>query len=354
MSNPSEKSLRKESTTSPVEIKREASKFSQFIATVRKKDEETNLCIYLGSGIYQVSIGIILLFLVSFLIGLPIVMAYPYLNQIMLWSFWILGIFYMVIGVLLTLIPFLWNKFSENTFYNRFIKNFVYYDSIAVFYLIPIGIFLGIALQEEYKHISQKNTAAERKGSNKLYQNMSVYQNILYLLAGGFLGISIISLILNNFIYPFILAPIAMYILIPVALYISKLLKRDHFSKKDVQQEAERDSSLWKLYFSLLFLAGLIHTLFGAVLIFILPPILLDSMDLLFPYINYELLNFLTIFGWISFVPGVILLISSLYSKKLAQIQQIYEENILIKIIWVLVLISSIFLILVFPIGTFF
>jgi len=246
-------------------------KRSKILKNLKDFEKETNFSIYLGTGLYEIIVGLFLALLVSFLIGLPIIMAYPFISPVLLWGIKIFGYLLIAFGIITSISPFLMPRIAENSTPERILKTLLKISTIITFILIPIGIFLGLALKSEIS--TEKGT--ERK-----------------------------------------------------------------------------ESSIARYYFLLLFIAGFIHLVIGALLVFVVPSLLEGVADLAFPYITSETMNFLTILGWICLIPGLALLICSFWSKKLGNVESI--ETLELKVITTIIIIASVFLVLVFPIGTFF
>ncbi|MHA1436964.1 MAG: hypothetical protein ACTSPD_05265 [Promethearchaeota archaeon] len=257
----------------PIEKSKISKKKKELGEKIKNIEKETRISIYLGAGLYQICVGITLTLLVSFLLGLPIIMAYPFITpEILLWIK-IIGWFLIILGIITCILPIIRHYAEKNSPIQSFLKVILFFSALITIILIPIGIFLGLALFSE--------------------------------------------------------------------------LKRD-------QDQERKEKSVAILYFLLLFLAGLIHLIIGIILVFILPSILYDYMNLTYPYINYNLIRFLLILGWICLIPGLILILCSFWAIKLSRIQNFKYESLDVKVIRVLILISSAFITLAFPIGTFF
>jgi hypothetical protein len=155
----------------------------------------------------------------------------------------------------------------------------------------------------------------------------------------------------GNFKLPFILVPIATFILLPIALLLH-INMHGKLAKKYEWDIEEKPLSLY--YFLFLFVTGTFHTILGLLFVFIVPPLLLDAVDLIFPYVTYDTVTFITILGWINLIPGLILFFSSFWAKKFSD--NLEKENISKDLLAIrsLIIIASIFLLIVFPIGTFF
>ena len=69
-------------------INREESKFvkkrKQLFQKIQKAQNEKNISIYIGAGLYQITEGLLITLLVSISLGLPIIVAYPYISPILL------------------------------------------------------------------------------------------------------------------------------------------------------------------------------------------------------------------------------------------------------------------------------
>ena len=242
------------------------------VKKIKDFDEETNLSIYLGTGIYQISVGLFLMLFVSFAIGLSLMMIsalMPLILQIIKIIAWIVLAF----GIITTLAPFITRKIKEDSKANKVVEILLKVSTIITYILIPIGIFLGSALKSEIRNDGE---------------------------------------------------------------------------------EKREEKSLAGVYFGLLFTAGIIHLLLGILLAFIAPPLLIGLIPMAYPYLNTEIINFLTILGWICLIPGLILVVCSIWSRKLSQIENINGASIDLRIIRNLIIAASVFLVIVFPIGTFF
>ena len=243
-----------------------------FLKKIREYDEKTHLSIYLGAGLYQLAMGLVVAVLISFILGLPIIMAYPYINSILLWIL-----------------------------------------KIYSWLMISLGIFTILS------HIIIQKTKED-----------SALQNITKMV-----------LKINRYIM----------ILVPFGRNASSALNSE---LRTTYEEKRKDRTMARSYFSLLFGAGFIHALLGALIIYLLLDIAVDNADLLYPYINDNLLIFLRTLGWISLIPGMILILCSFASIKLGKIECINDQGFFLKLIRNLILISSVFIVVIFPFGTFY
>ena len=50
-------------------------KWKELVEKIRDYDDKTHLSIYLGAGLYQLAMGLVVGVLVSFILGMPIIMA---------------------------------------------------------------------------------------------------------------------------------------------------------------------------------------------------------------------------------------------------------------------------------------
>ena len=127
-------------------------KFSKFIGKIKNFQEETHFLIYLGTGLYQIAGGMLFSLLVSFLVGIPIIMAYPYLNTTLLWIIKSIGWIYIIIGVL-TIISIFFKKRNSNSLTLKIISIVSIFLSIL---LLPIGVVLAFCLFQELKSVNKK------------------------------------------------------------------------------------------------------------------------------------------------------------------------------------------------------
>ena len=84
------------------------------------------------------------------------------------------------------------------------------------------------------------------------------------------------------------------------------------------------------------------HFFLGILLEFILTPLLYEELPFLFPYITGDFIIIVEIIGWISFISGIALILSSFFSK-------FFFKK---KLLRLLIIIPSIFLLIIYPIGT--
>ncbi len=243
-------------------------KLKKSLEKIKNFEDKTDFSIYLGAGLYEIAIGLLLLFLFKFLIGLYIIMAYPYITPELLYFLRIFGILLIIFGILSVITPLIQSKLNRDL---RALNIFVKINSIIIIFLIPMGPFVAIGLWNKSK-----------------------------------------------------------------------------------KQTLEREKEFPKIYFFIMFIAGLLHIGIGLLMLLIINPALTSSITLLYPMINYQLINFLTMLAWISLLSGSSIFIISFFSKSLYQIENIRSENLIKKFLVYLLFISSLFLILVFPIGTFF
>ncbi len=235
-------------------------------------DNKVNFFVYFGTGLYQICVGLFLGLLVSFILGVPTILLYPYVTPVVLWIIKIFSWVLLGFGAITGLYPFLKSKVKPESPIRNIYARLLKISVVLTLILVPIGLFLGSALRSELR--TELNSVKAEK-------------------------------------------------------------------------------SIARTYFLLLFLTGLIHTIIGAFLVFFFRSIIARVFDLAFPYITYEMINFLVILGWICLIPGSILIICSFWSKKFSEIEDISREKFSLKAIRMLILSASAFITLVFPIGTF-
>lgn len=350
---PKEKEKMKEEEESKeknmVEKEERESVFKKIADKLRTLQKETNFSLYLGTGLYEIALGMGLTFLVSFLIGLPIVMAYPILNPTMLWAFKIIGWVLFILGIITCLLPIIIPRLSADSKILKMLWITMFFNSVILIFLIPIGIFLGLSLYQQFsesKIIEEFELLTEKTRYRYL-----LLEKVLYVIFSILVGLSIGLVVGGDYKTPFILGPIGTFILLPTALLISINI-RGRLAEKYKWDKEEKSIRLY--YFLFLFIAGALHTLLGLLFVFIVPDLLRDAVDLIFPYVTYDTVTFITILGWINLIPGLVLLISSFWAKRFSK--QLERETIStdVKVMKILILIASVFLLPVFPVGTFF
>jgi len=247
---------------------------------VKKFQERTNFIIFLGTGLYQISIGLIANLLVSILLGASIIIFYPIINALILRIFMIIGWSLISIGIFTVIFPLLKNALIKKEIIYKIFLIFLKFSAYITLLLIPIGIFLGNGLRLELKAIKVNETMQKKR--------------------------------------------------------------------------KEERKEIYSFYYFLISLTGVIHVILGIFLLFVLIPIISKEINFLFPYVTYEFLSVFCIFGWFCFIPGIILTFCSIWSKKLSIFKQNGTSSYYIKFIRFLILGSAVFLIIIFPIGTFF
>jgi heme/copper-type cytochrome/quinol oxidase subunit 2 len=108
----------------------------------------------------------------------------------------------------------------------------------------------------------------------------------------------------------------------------------------------------------LVWIGGFLQFIIGILLLLLPDLILLDQMDLAYPYLNYELFLIIAIIGWIDAITGILSIILGFWAGKITKYGlNIPEEELKtrgdVKRMWTYLVISSIFLLVGFPIGTF-
>ncbi|MHA1265621.1 MAG: hypothetical protein ACTSRS_10335 [Candidatus Helarchaeota archaeon] len=104
---------------------------------------------------------------------------------------------------------------------------------------------------------------------------------------------------------------------------------------------------------------GLILIVVGLGLKLLISFLIGEPLTLLYPYVNETVLLIMEIAAWVNIIPGSLLFILGFFAVKLAryetEIQQKKEKGskFWLKILRIIVIITSILLILAFPIGTF-
>jgi len=245
---------------------------------VKNFQEKTNFTIFLGTGLYQISIGLIVNLLVSILLGASIIIFYPIINPLILRLFITIGWVLIIIGIITSIFPLLKTGIMKKNIISKSFIIILKFSAYLSLILIPIGIFLGNGLRSELKAVK-----------------------------------------INRY-----------------------------------EQKRKKEKNFYYIYSFLLLLAGFIHLTLGTILLFVLIPIISEEIAFLFPYITYNFFIILQVFGWICFIPGAILIFCSIWSKKLCNYKENVNYSYYLKVIRILILTASTFLIIIFPIGTFF
>ncbi len=233
--------------------------------------------LYLATGLYQLTIGLFINLLVNFLMGVSLIVLYPYINPNILMIFQILAWILIAFGCYTLIFPFIKDCIKQWKYPFYIIHLLLKLSMGLTFLLIPFGIFLGISLRSELK-------------SSKVKKNYETEKRNKYA------------------------CPYTMFTLIP----------------------------------------GIFHILLGLLVSSFLVPIILEEIDFLFPYVNYTLINLLNIYGLISIISGSLLVICSIWTNSLIQLEKTYNFTRFFKFIQILIIIGSIGLIIIYPFGTYF
>lgn len=259
---------------------RKSSKINFYYDNAKKLEKEINFSVFIGGGLYQIAIGMVISLIVSFIISLPVIMAYPYFSPVLYWSLWMFGWALILLGSITILFPFLRRRLGNDDNITHAIQIVVKINAILLMIFIPVGLFLGLGIRK-YLLSEESN---DKKTKNGL---ISKLQNV----------------------------PIIFYFMV---------------------------------------IGGITHLLLGVV--FILVPSLIprDLYFLIYPYINENLLTFISSLGWISFTSGLIIFIFSFMSWKINPIDDISEGGMVMKLSRYVIIGAAAVMCLVFPIGTFF
>jgi hypothetical protein len=244
---------------------------------VKNMIERTHFSLYLGTGLYQLTFGFFANIVVNFLMGVSLIVLYPYINPLLLMIIEIFGWILISFGCFTISFPLIQDRIKQNKYLYYLIQFLLKLSMGLTFLLIPFGIFLGISLHSEIK-------------SSKV--------------------------------------------------------------KSDYEPNNRSKSGL--LYTMFTFIPGFFHIILGLLITSILIPLILEEIDFLFPYINYTLINILNIYGWISLISGLILMICSIWSRALLKLKKSNHIPLFFKFIRVLTIISSGGLLIIYPFGTYF
>ncbi|MFX1571861.1 MAG: hypothetical protein ACFFB0_03855 [Promethearchaeota archaeon] len=156
----------------------ENSKIKEIYIKLKDFQDETHFLIYLGTGLCQIAGGLLFTLLVSFLLGLPIIMIYPYLNATLLWIIKLIGWIYIIIGVITMFIPFFKIRYDDS----KTVKIITIISIIISILIFPIGPFLALGLKQELK----STESVERKGRNLQlpYFILLIFSGIIHFLIG--------------------------------------------------------------------------------------------------------------------------------------------------------------------------
>lgn len=129
-----------------------------------------------GGGLILIVVGLGLFLIISFLIGEPLALLYPYINETVLLVIEILGWINIIPGVILFVLGFFARKLARYgidphknelkgpTKTVKYLRIFVICASILLIIAVPIGTFVGIVLiRESWMLKSDQITHTEEK-----------------------------------------------------------------------------------------------------------------------------------------------------------------------------------------------
>ncbi len=114
-----------------------------------------------GGGLILIVLGLGFFLIISFLIGEPIALLYPYINENVLLIIEIMAWIYLIPGIILFVLGFFAKKLARYGFeiqknegkgpnkIEKYVRIFVIIASILLIIAVPIGTFVGIVLLRE-------------------------------------------------------------------------------------------------------------------------------------------------------------------------------------------------------------
>ncbi len=160
-------------------------------------DNRVNFSIYLGTGLYQICVGLFLGLLVSFILGVPTILLYPYVTPVVLWIIKIFGWVLVFFGTITGLYPFMKSKIApESSIHSLFVR-LLKISAIFSFILVPIGLFLGSALRSEIRR--ELNLIKTEKSLARTYFLLLFLTGLIHVLIGAFLVFFFRSIIADVF-----------------------------------------------------------------------------------------------------------------------------------------------------------
>jgi len=114
-----------------------------------------------GGGLILIVVGLGFRLIISFLIGEPLTLLYPYINENVLLIMEIIAWIYLIPGILLFVLGFFAKKLArygidtdknegkDPNKMNMYLRRFVIIASVLLVIAVPIGTFVGIVLLRE-------------------------------------------------------------------------------------------------------------------------------------------------------------------------------------------------------------
>ncbi len=249
-------------------------------------------------------------------------------------------------------LSFLFKNFENKTSFMIYFSTSLYLICVGLFIKFLMAILISLPIIMIYPYI------------NPLLLEILTIMALAFILLGITTGVFPVfkqnimknKLAMQIIIVILKISAITTMVLIPIGVFLGKglysELSMNNSHERNENKNIEKEAT--KPRFFLQFSAGFVHVLFGGLIISWFPSLYLAGLNLLFPYINYQLFVFITIIGWTSFLTGLLLTFCSIWLKKLKMNETIVKRKRLTKILNKITFISSIFMTLIFPLGTFF
>ena len=169
------------------------------------KNDQVILC--LGTGLYQITLGLFILIINSFLMGFSLIVLYPYITVLSLNMIEVIGWILISFGGYTIIYPFFREKARNNRIYVK-ILNIAFKISCGLtFLLVPLGIFLGLGLISVIRSYNSHPNQAEKIKRKGMVSTAFVLTAGIFNIIIGFLIIQYINPFLVDeldFLFPYI------------------------------------------------------------------------------------------------------------------------------------------------------
>jgi hypothetical protein len=176
--------------------------------SVNKSGKFTHYILFLGTGLYQLTFGLFAHLLVNFLMGISLIVFYPYITPFLLIDIEIIGWVLVSFGCFTSTFPYIQNWIKQRNFLSSILNFIIKISAVLTFFLIPFGIFLGISLFSEIKFYNSKTTNSSQKVNKKrfLHSIFTFICGLFHIILGLLINLILAPFFIEeiDFLFPYI------------------------------------------------------------------------------------------------------------------------------------------------------
>ena len=156
--------------------------------------------IFLGCGLYQISIGLFIHLILGAILGASLIILYPIINPTLIIILQIIGWVYIIVGIFTGTFIILKDKIKERNVLIIFYKIGLFVSAILTFFLIPAGLFIGSSV------ISELRLAKNEKKLALHYFFLIFSGGLIHFLLGYLLDFFLVPLLDEElpFLFPYV------------------------------------------------------------------------------------------------------------------------------------------------------